>query len=235
MSARVPTGTAPAGTRGSDPQVPSRVGEPVRGFRPGGRRRARIAGGVALAAVAIGGNVLAYASLDDRTAVLQVVEDVRAGDVLTVDRLRVVTVDVDPTVPVVLAADLAAVTDQHARVHIPSGSLLSPVVLQPGPLAAAGAAVVGIELRPTRVPDGVRERSRLQLVATDDGGELRTEGRAVTRPAEADGVSGAVTMSVEVAREDAARLAAADEVRVILLDPGIDPVFAPPVPGGDGS
>ena len=227
MSTRVPSRpeTTPGGSRAPE----------VRGFRPGSRRRARIAGGAALAAMAIGGNVLAYASLDDRIEVVQVVADVRAGEVVTLDRLRVVAVDVDPTVPVVPATELAVVAEQHARVHIASGSLLSPVLLQPGPLVSDGSAIVGIELRPTRVPEGLRERSRLLLIATsEDGDALRVGARAVTSPAEADGVSGVVTMSVEVADADAAGVAAADEIRVILLDPGIDPVQTPvPDPPAD--
>lgn len=200
----------------------------VRGFRPGSRRRARIAGGAALAAVAIGGNVLAYSSLDDRTEVLQVVTDIRAGETVTADHLRIVAVDVDPTVPLVPASDLALVSDQHARVHIAAGTLLSPVLVQPGPLVDVGAAVVAVELRPTLVPEGLRERSRVELLAVTGDDELRTTGRVVTRPAEVDGVSGVVTMSVEVEVDVAARVAAADEVRVVLVDPGVDPVY------GDG-
>lgn len=200
-----------------------------KGFRPASRRRARIAGGAALAAVAIGGNVLVYASLDDRTEVLQVVTDIAAGEVVTADDLRIVEVDVDPTVPVVAAEDIGLVVDHHARVHLSSGTLLSPLVVQPAPLVAAGTAVVAVEIRPTQVPSGVRERSLLELVvlsAGDPAGdELRTRARAVTRPADVEGVSGLVSMSVEVAVDDAARVAAADEIRIVLLEPGIDPAY----------
>lgn len=202
----------------------------TKGFRPGPRRRARIAGGVALAAVAVGGNVLVYASLDDRTEVLQVVDDVRAGEVVTADDLRIVAVDVDPSVPVIPAGDVTSVIGQQARVHISSGTLLAPVLVQPGPLVTPGSAVVAVELRPTLVPSGVRERSRLELVVATGDTELRTTARAVTRPAEVDGVSGLVSMSVEVVAEDAARVAAGDEIRVVLLDPGTDPVYE----GGGG-
>jgi len=198
---------------------------PTKGFRPGSRRRARIAGGAALAAVAIGGNVLLYASLDDRTAVLQLVTDVRAGEQLVADDLRVVEVDVDPSVPVVAADELDAIVDQHARVHLSAGTLLSPVLVQTAPLVSAGAAVVAVELRPTLVPDGVRERSQVELVVATDSGELRTIGRVVTRPAEVDGVSGLVSMSVEVDAVDAGRVASADDVRVVLLEPDTDPVY----------
>lgn len=202
--------------------MPERVSK---GFRPGSRRRARIAVGVALAAVAVGGNVLVYASLDDRTEVLQVVNDVRAGAVVTADDLRIVEVDLDPTIPVVRADEIASVIDRYARVHLSSGTLLAPLLVQPGPLVTPGTAVVAVELRPTLVPSGIRERSPLELVVATDDTELRTTGRAVTQPAEVDGVSGLVSMSVEVAAADAARIAAGDEIRVVLLDPGVDPVY----------
>lgn len=201
-----------------------RATEP-RGFRPASRRRTRIAGGAALAAFAIGGNVLLYASLDDRTEVLQVVDDIRAGVTITADDVRVVEVDVDPTVPVLRADELALVAGQYARVHIASGTLLAPVLLQPGPLVGPGSAVVAVELRPTLVPDGLRERSLVELIVIGDDDELRSRGRVVTRPVDVDGVSGVVSMSVEVASSDAARVAAGDEIRVVLLEPDTDPVY----------
>ncbi|HSJ91507.1 MAG TPA: SAF domain-containing protein [Ilumatobacter sp.] len=201
----------------------------AKGFRPGSRRRARIAGGAALVAVAIGGNVALYTSLDDRTEVLQVVEDIRAGEVVTAHDLRIVEGDLDPTGPAVAADDLALVVDQYARVHIASGTLLAPVLVQPTPLVGPGSAVVAIELRPTLVPDGLRERSLVELIVTSDGNdgdvEFRTTGRAVTRPVAVDGVSGVVTMSIEVASSDAAVVAAGDDLRVVLIEPGVDPVY----------
>lgn len=198
----------------------------AKGFRPTSRRRARIAGGAALAAAAIGGNVLLYVSLDDRTEVVQVVTDIRAGALVTADDLRIVEVDLDPTVPVVPADDLALVVNQHARVHIASGTLLAPVLMQPAPLVGPGSAIVAIELRPTRVPDGLRERSLVELVVrSDDGEEYRTTARVVTRPIEVGGVSGVVSMSVEVAGDDATAVAAGDDLRVILLEPGLDPAY----------
>jgi hypothetical protein len=203
---------------------------PAKGFRPGSRRRARIAGGAVVAALAVGGNVLVYTSLDDRAEVLQVVTDIRAGEAVSAADLRVVAVDLDPTVPAVPGDQLAAVADQYARVHIAAGTLLAPVLLQPAPLVGSGASVVAIELRPTRVPAGLRERSHVELIATSaaDAGpvELRTTGRAVTRPVEVDGVSGVVSMSVEVGAADAAALAAADDIRVVLLEPHVDPAYA---------
>ena len=48
----------------------------------------------------------------------------------------------------------------------------------------------------------------------------------VTRPTEVGGVTGVVSMSVEVATADAAAVAAGDDLRVILLEPGVDPAAA---------
>jgi hypothetical protein len=198
-----------------------------RGFRPGSRRRARILGGVALVLAAVGGNVLAYSSLDHRSGVIQVVTDIRAGESVTADALRVVEADLDPAVPAVLADELDQVVGQYARVHIASGSLLAPVLVQPTPLVAEDSAVVAVEVRPTLVPTGVRERSAVVLIVptTGDVPTFRALGRVVTRPTTVDAVTGLLTMSVEVATADAEPLAAADDIRVVLVEPTDDPVY----------
>jgi hypothetical protein len=200
-------------------------GSEPRGFRPGSRRRARIAVGAALAAVAIGGNVLIYASLDDKTEVLQVVRNIRAGEVVTSDDLRVVEVDLDPTVPAVEADQIGLVLNQYARVYITSGSLMVEQLVQPTPLVSAGAGVVAVEIRPSRVPSGLRERSRVMLVVVPENNDEElfvTTGRVVARGSDADAVSGVFGLSVEVAEADAPRVAAGNDVRVVVLDPGSD-------------
>jgi hypothetical protein len=198
-----------------------------RGFRPASRRRARIALGVFLAAIAIGGNLLVYSSLDHKTEVLQVVRDIPAGQLVSAGDLRVVAVDVDPTVPTVAPSDIASVVNQYARVHIAAGALMVGVFVQPTPLVTAGQGVVAVEIRPTHVPAGLRERSRVMLVVVDGDGSpgLVTEGRVVAR-GDASGTSeNVMALSVEVRQEDAAAVAAADDVRVALLDPGADPAL----------
>lgn len=203
-----------------------------RGFRPASRRRARIAAGVALAAVAVAGNAVIYTSLDDTTEVLQVVHDVRAGEVVTAGDLRIVEVDLDPTVPAVPASEIARVVNQYARVHIVSGSLISDVLVQPTPLVGQGQGVVAVEIRPTRVPSGLRERSRVMIIVVpDDAADAPfvTEGRVVARSQQEAGAGDVLALSVEVRQEDAAAVAAGDDVRVALLDPGVDPAL------GDGA
>ena len=194
-------------------------------FRPSARRRTRIALGSGITALAIVANVFVYASLDRRVEVLQVVADVRAGEVVEAAHIRIVEVAADPTVPTVAAGQLGSVIGQHARVHLASGTLLAPVLIQTAPLVTSGMAVVAVELRSTLVPVGVRERSRLEVVVVDDDEASRIPARAVTRPEPVDGVSGLLSLSVEVSPPDAALVASASAIRLVLLDPGADPVY----------
>ncbi len=106
-----------------------------RRFRPSSRRRTRIALGAALAAVAIGGNVVVYSQLDQRTEVLQMITNVPAGQEVTADMVRVVAVDVDPAVPVVSADQLALIDHHYAKTHILAGTLLAPQLVQDTPLS----------------------------------------------------------------------------------------------------
>ena len=199
-----------------------------RGFRPASRRRSRIAVGAILAAIAIGGNVLLYATLDDKTEVLQLVRDVRAGETVTSGDLRVVEVDVDPTVPVVEADDIGSVVNQYARVFLPSGSLIFGDLVQSEPLVADGAGVVAVEIGPAQVPAGVTTRAQVLLVIPD-GEELFTTPARVVRNVGAEGNS----MSVEVPIDVAPRVAAASDIRLVLIDPGLDGATEAGAAGGE--
>ena len=197
--------------------APAERAEP-RGFRPTSRRRSRIAAGAILAAVAIGGNVLLYTSLDDTTEVLQLVRDVRAGETVSSSDLRIVAVDVDASVPVVPADEIGRVANRYARVFMPAGSLVFGDLVQVEPLVSAGAGVVAVQISPARVPAGVTTRAQVLLV-TSDGGELLTTTARVVRTVGADGAS----MSVEVPIDVAPRIAAASDVSLVLIAPGTDP------------
>jgi len=116
-----------------------------RGFRPGSRRRNRIAAGVAIAAVAVGGNVLLYSSLNDSTEVVQFVSNISAGDLIGSDDVRVIEIDGDPgTANLVTADQIGSVVNRYARTFIPSGSLASVYLVQADPLVSPGSAVVAI-------------------------------------------------------------------------------------------
>jgi SAF domain len=155
------------------------------------------------------------------------VRDIPAGEIVSADDLRVVAVDVDSTVPTVAPDDIGAVVNQYARVHIAAGTLMVGVLVQPTPLVALGQGVVAVEIRATHLPAGLRERSRVMLVVVDRDGSpgLVAEGRVVSRGDASGASDNVLALSVEVRREDAAALAAADDVRVALLDPGTDPAL----------
>ncbi len=195
----------------------------TRGFRPSARRRNRIAAGVALGAVAIGGNVLVYSSLDDTTSVVQAVDNIPAGTQVTADMFRTVDVDVDASVPTVDGDQLTALIGQYARVRIVSGQLVVGLAFQPEPLVTPGMAIVAIEVDADLMPTNVRDRSDLQLVVLDDDGVPQTiPGRAMEVPVESVSGSGSVSLSVEVDLAQSPAVATAEVVRVVLLPPSPD-------------
>lgn len=215
--------------------------EPVRkGFRPASRRRTQILVGVILAAAAVGGNVAIYSSLDSRSPVLQVVRDVPAGAMVTADDLRQVDVAVDGSVRVVDASDLGRVVGQYARVRIVSGSLVVVEALQPDPLVGADSAIVAVSVVDGALPQGLRERSRVRLVIpplrSDPEAEIVVvDGRVVGLPVTASSATGRVVVSVEVESALAPVVAAADDARIVLVHPEIDPAQAGPAVEQDGA
>ena len=140
-----------------------------------------------------------------------------------------VSVDVDDNVPAVPADQIGFVVGQYARTYIASGSLVVQPVLQGAPLVSPGRSVVAIEVRPTNVPSGLRERSQVLLVIDNGEDEPPTTvgGRVVARPTGESSSSGRVAISVELAAADAPTVALAEEIGVILLDPGVDPATEP--------
>lgn len=219
------------GTR-SSAVAASANGSGPRSFRPASRRRTRIALGAALVAVAVGGNLLLYTGLDSRTAVLQVVRDVPAGTRIDADDLRTVDVSADPTVRTVDADAIGTVVGSYARVRLVAGSLVVSEALQPEPLVSPGAAVVAVQVPEGALPSGLRERSQVRLVVPPSrgaDGEPPTvvDGRTVGLPTAPQSVSGRVSLSVEVDEAQAPAIAASDDVRVVLVDPGVDPAAGP--------
>jgi hypothetical protein len=201
------------------------------GFQPAARRRNRIALGVLLAAVAIGGNVLVYSGLRHADPVVQVTRDVPAGTQLTVDMLRIVDVDADPTVNLVAGDRLDQLVGSYARVRLVSGSLVTDEALQPSPLVTAGNAVVAIQVDEGALPIGVRERVPVVLVIPGESEPTSIDGRVVGLPTDTKSALGVQSLSVEVASADAARIAAADDVRVVLVEPREDPAASGSAPG----
>jgi hypothetical protein len=211
-----------------------------RGFQPASRRRSRIAAGVALAAIAIGGNLWVYSNLDTSEPVVQAVRDIPAGEQITTDMLRAVDVDVDGTVNVIAGDRLDSLVGSYAKVRLVSGSLVTAEALQPTPLVTPGASVVAIQVADGSLPIGLRERVPVLLVVPADRSETETgatsiAGRVVGLPTDTASALGLQSLSVEVAAADAATIAAADDVRVVLVEPSQDPAVTPRPPEDGGS
>lgn len=198
-----------------------------RGFTPSARQRNRIAAGVLLAAIAIGGNALVYSNLDDAEPVVQVVSDVPAGELITAEMLRTVEVDADPTVNLIAGDRLDSLVGTYAKVRLVSGALVTAESVQPTPLVSAGNAVVAIQVSEGSLPVGLRERVPLILVVAsvpDDGTPpVSVDARVVGLPSQTESALGVESLSVEVALDDAPTIAAADDVRVVLIESTEDP------------
>lgn len=203
-----------------------------RGFTPVSRRRTRIAAGVALAAVAIGGNALVYSGLDSSQPVVQAVRDVAAGEQITGDMFRTVDVDADSTVNLIDGDRLDSLVGSYAKVRLVAGSLVTPESLQSAPLVTPGSSIVAIQVADGALPVGLRERAPILLVVpaapSAEGAAITSiPGRAVGLPIATSSALGLQSLSVEVAAGDAATIAAADDVRVVLVEPTEDPAAAP--------
>ncbi len=209
------------------------------GFRPGARRRNRISAGVALGALAVGGNVLAYASLDDDDRqVVQAVDDILAGEQISADQLRVVDGELDESVNAVPGDQLDLLVGRYAKVRIVSGSLVVHQSVQSDPLVSVGRSVLAVTIPAGELPTGLRERSPVELVippsSSDDRDPVVVSGRLVGIPTDAGDALGARSVTVEVDAERAAVVASADSVRIVLVQPTADPAAVAQSAGGGG-
>jgi hypothetical protein len=196
------------------------------GFRPSSRSRARIAVGSLMSLVAVGVVLLVFSTADKRVAVLQVVRDLPAGARIAAADVRSIELSTDPSLAVIKATDIAGVVGQYTKVRIVTGGLLASGLLQPGALVAPGSAVVAVTIPSGELPAGLRERSQVQIVLPAIGDEAPPAavlGRVVGLPETPDSVTGQLSVSFEVAAPDAVVVASANRVRVVLLDPGVDP------------
>ena len=201
-----------------------------RGFRPSARRRNRIVAGAVLAAVAVAGNVWLYSNIDSDEQVLQVTRDVTAGEQITEDMLRLVDVEVDDSVSIVPAEQLASTVGSYAKVRLVAGSLVTPASLQGDPLVTDGASVVAVRVPDGSLPIGLRERVPVDIVLpprTTTNPEATSEpyvvtGRVIGLPGTPDSTVGLVSVTLEVAAAEASRVAAADDVRLVLRQPSED-------------
>jgi hypothetical protein len=181
--------------------------------------------GTLLALVAVGVVLLVFSTADKRVPVLQLVHDVPAGSQLTADDFRAIEVSADPSLAVVKASRVNDVIGRYAKVRMISGALLVNEMLQASPLVGPDSAIVAVTVAGGELPSGLRERSRVEVVLSGSPSAAAAPpvvGRVVGLPA-ADSVTGQRSVSLEVSVADAVVVAGAGKVRIVLLDPGVDP------------
>ena len=227
--AQRPAPSARSHHNGSEPPAERPTTE-RRGTRPSARRRNRIVAGVVLAALAVAANIWIYSNLGATDPVLQMTRDVIAGEQITADMTRTVEIDADDSVNVIPADRLSNIIGSYTKVRLVAGSLITEASIQPDPLVTQGASVVAVRVPDGSLPIGLRERVPVDLVlpstVADDPaatGTIVVRGRVIGLPSAPDSTVGLLSLSVEVAAADAALVAAADDVRIVLLEPAADP------------
>ena len=198
----------------------SRERQPSAPPRISSRARGRLALGALIVAIGVLINLAIYRSVDDKSPVLQLNRDVPAGQQISADDFRTVEIGADGAFRSVPSSDLNAMVGSYAKVRLIAGTLLAREALQSGPLVAPGASVVAVTVPAGEVPIGLRERSRVSVViVASDRTSASVNGTVVGLPSQA-GSSGQVSVSIELAAGDAGAVAAAEKVRLVLLDPG---------------
>ena len=177
--------------------------------RPGWRPRnpGRVAAGVLVVALSMLLALIAFRGSGHRVAVLVVARDVPAGAQITDGDLSVVNVAADAPLPTVSATERATIVGEYAKVRLLRGSLLIDGALQRGPLVDPNAAVLAIQVATGALPIGLREQSRVWLVLSPATGAATAVVNATVASLPVDLGTGAVSLSLQVAFTDAARVA----------------------------
>ncbi|MDP3713760.1 MAG: SAF domain-containing protein [Mycobacteriales bacterium] len=190
------------------------------------RRPALAAGGVLLVLVCATASAGVVLAGQDTTRVIALARDVQAGQVLTLEDLRVA--ELDGSGLTALSADgLSALVGQTATASLPAGTLLNSRMLSAAPLPAAGLQLVAVAVKPGGVPAEAvpgRDVMLLRVVTTADPTRtaepavLVAKARVVSVATES--ANGLVVLSVQVPQAAAppvAQASAAGAVAVTLL------------------
>jgi hypothetical protein len=197
-------------------------------WRP--RNPARFAAGVLTVGLSMLIVLVAFRSAGQRVAVLVVARDVPAGAQLSDADLTVARVSTDGAIAPIAATDRAGAVGRYTKVRLLRGSLLVAGALQAGPLVDPNAAVVAVQVGAGALPTGLREQSHVWLVLSGTNRTPTVVAATVVSLPDDTG-SGTVSLSMSVAVADAAQVATADKVAVLLIDPRATtppPTFATP-------
>lgn len=188
--------------------------------RPVRRRWGRLFAGIGLVAVAVAANLAVYSARNPEIGVVQIAAEVPAGATIEWRHLLEARLTLGSSIPVIPIEEVETVVGRFARTRLVPGSLLMSTAIQDDPLISPGSAAVAIRLAEGLVPDGLLERSMIDIVIRPliiESAPVVVRGRVLDLPV-AD-QSGRVSFSVEVAADDAIAVALADEVRLVLVDP----------------
>lgn len=189
-------------------------------IRPIRRRWGRLVVGIGLVMIAVATNLAVHAMRHPEVGVVQIASEVPAGTRIEWRHLLEARLSLGSSIPVIPIDEVDSVVGRFARTRLAPGSLLTSTAIQDDPLVTPGMATVAIRLNEGLVPAGVHEHSMIEIVirpAVIDSPPLVIGGRVLDQPT-AD-QSGRVGFSVEVDADDAVRVAMADDVRIVLVDP----------------
>ncbi|WP_420174848.1 SAF domain-containing protein [Luteococcus sp. OSA5] len=205
------TATQTAGVEAA--QAAARVAPVAAGVR---MRRCPALVAVSVALVVLGAllSVWAYLSLGSAQPVVGVRQDVARGSVISASDLEVVRVGVDPALATVPADRLEALVGQRAAVDLRAGQLMVPTGVTQDVAPHKGMSVLGLALAPGQLPSQpLRVGDRVRVVSTPGqqgdvvAQDVRVFAALVVQVGAAD-VSGRISVSVEVAEQQAPELAA---------------------------
>ncbi len=185
--------------------------------RPRGSRRnnGRIAIGVLVVALSALGAAVVFSSATDRVSVIGLARDVTAGQAIDTSDLTEVSLSGGDGLATIAAADANQVVGRTAASDLSKGSLLSDAQLTDGPALPDGTVVAGAVLKAGQYPVGLEVGDAVQVVETtapDASGIGEPVGRGeatVLDLADSSDGQGLVTVSLALARDDAAAISAA--------------------------
>ena len=199
---------------------PPRLRTPSPSTQATARHRGRIAAGATLLVASAVLAVLVYGNLGDRSAVLAAATDIRPGQVIDENDLKVVRVAADPGVATVPASRRAEIVGRRAAVGLMAGSLVAPASVKDGPSVPAGSTVIGAVVKPGQYPIGLREGDEVLVLVVSEG-DRNSDGvdAVIVSVSTRSGPEG-TALALAVPSADASALAQAGaDGRLILTQP----------------
>jgi hypothetical protein len=177
------------------------------------------------ALVVLAGVLVAWAlsQAADRVQVVQVAQEVQAGQVITADDLTVTGIAFDSQLQgLVPAGSLAELDGRVAAIDLQPGALVQVGMWRATPVLAPGEQRVGVVLKPGRFPDGIAQGDTGWAASMDPADPAAPVAvRVLDASVTADGAT-SLTLAVDAdAAVTVARLAAAEQLVVVGEPPTV--------------